>query len=78
MKLRFPRIPSDDPRVDYEIARARLRERRKIITELREKYAEELRTAAWWKRCLIALRIHRELARIYRNRLYAVRLSPVP
>jgi len=69
MKLRFPRIPPDGSWFpDYEIERVKVRV--KIIRELREKYAEELRMASWWKRWLIAFRIGREADRIFRHRLY--------
>jgi hypothetical protein len=43
----------------------------KIASELRKKYAEEIRAASWWKKALIEGRIRREAARIYRHRLYS-------
>ena len=43
----------------------------KIAAELRKKYVEEIRVAPWWKRILLEIRIRREAARIYRQRLYS-------
>jgi hypothetical protein len=66
MKTRFPRTSSntDGPWIDIGIGGLQqTRDRLKIATELREKYAQELRTAPLWKRWLIAFRISRETAR---------------
>ena len=43
----------------------------KIAAELRKKYAEEIRSAPWWKKVILEIRIRREATRIYHSRLYS-------